>query len=156
MNKEELNLFIISLQKVRKPCSKTFNLGLIIKEPKSKISSDKVLKEIKKQVDSEKIVYDQSTIDEKVIEKIIEAFKNNKWIFLEVKKDVKSLLLNQLQHLANYNSLQLIDYQGKDLREIKMPENSRFIIFAEREIIEKKISYPHFYLLFGGPVLSLK
>ncbi|MGC9032740.1 MAG: hypothetical protein ACP5H9_05050, partial [Candidatus Woesearchaeota archaeon] len=37
--------------------------------------------------------------------------------FLEIKKDIGSSLLNQLKHLANRNSFQLIDYQGKDVFE---------------------------------------
>ncbi len=157
MDKEKLNTFIRLLKIVHTmpPVVGQCDLGLIVKEPKSKISSDDVLNEIKKIVDIEKIDYDQSVIDEDVIEKIIEAFEKNKWVFLEIKKDISSPLLNQLKHLANHNILQLLDYRGKDLVEIKIPENSRIIVFAERDFIENKISYPHFYRLFG-PTLSLE
>ena len=155
MDKEELNVFIRLLQKVRKQPNQTFDLGLIVKEPKSQTEVEKVFEEIKKVVDIERIVYDGTIFDEDVIDKIVDAFQKNKWVFLETKKDIGSPLLNQLKHLANHNCLQLIDYQGKDVFEMKMPENSRVIVFAERDFIENKISYLHFYKLFG-PTLSLK
>jgi hypothetical protein len=155
MDKEELNMFISLLQKVQKQPSRTFDLGLIVKEQKSQIEVKEVFEEIKKIVDIERVVYDETIFDEDVIDKIVDNFRKNKWIFLEIKKDIGSPLLNQLKHLANHNLLQLIDYQGKDVFEMKMPENSRVIVFAERDFIENKISYPHFYRLFG-PTLSLK
>ncbi|MCD6148417.1 hypothetical protein J7J18_03535, partial [bacterium] len=108
-----------------------------------------------KTVPIERIVYDESIFDEDVIKKIIELFEKGKWIFLEIKKDIGSLLLTQLKNLSNHNFLQLVDYQGKDLVEIKIPEDSRIIIFVERNFIENKISYPHFYRIFG-PTLSIK
>ena len=155
MDKEELNMFIRLLQKVQKQPSRTFDLGLIVKEPKSQIEVKKVFEEIKQIIDIERVVYDEKIFDEDVINKIVDTFQKNKWVFLEIKKDIGSPLLNQLKHLANYNSFQLIDYQGKDIFEMKMPENSRMVVFAERDFIENKISYPHFYRLFG-PTLSIK
>lgn len=155
MGKEKLNTFIRLLQKVQKQPSRTFDLGLIVKEPESKTVADEIFDEVKKLVNIERIIYDQSTIDEDVFEKIIQAFQEGKWVFLEIQKDLSSPLLNQLKHLANYNSFQLIDYREKDIFEMKMPEESRIIIFAERDFIENKISYPHFYRLFG-PTLSIK
>jgi hypothetical protein len=155
MNKNELNTFIHLLQKVFIQKQPVFDLGLIVKESKNQIEVKKVFEEIKKIVDIERIVYDETISDEDAINKIIDAFQKNKWVFLEIKKDIGSLLLNQLKHLANYNSFQLIDYQGKDIFEMKIPENSRVIVFAERDFIENKITYPHFYRLFG-PTLSLK
>jgi hypothetical protein len=155
MEQEELNMFIRLLQKTQKQPSRTFDLGLIVKELGSQIEVEEVFEEIKKIVDIERIVYDETIFDEDAINKIVDAFQKNKWVFLEIKKDISSQLLNQLKHLANHNALQLIDYQGKDIFEMKMPENSRMIVFAERDFIENKISYPHFYRLFG-PTLSLK
>ena len=90
-----------------------------------------------------------------MIEKIIDAFEKSKWVFLEIEKNISSPLLNQLKHLANHNVLQLLDYKGKDLFEMKMPKDSRLIVFSERDFIENKITYPHFYRLFG-PTLSLE
>ena len=155
MNQEKLKKFIRLLQKVQKQSNRTFDLGLIIKESKSKISSDKILEAIKKLTDIEKITYDKSIADEEVIEKIIDAFEKSKWVFLEIEKNISSPLLNQLKHLANHNILQLIEYKGKDLFEMKMPKDSRLIVFSERDFIENKITYPHFYRLFG-PTLSLE
>ncbi len=155
MDKGRLNQFVRLLKKTFTMKSPSFDLGLIIKEPTSKIDSRNVFEELEKEVNIEKVVYDKSVIDEDVIEKIIEVFKKNKWLFLEIEKDISSPLLNQLKHLTNHNMLQLIDYRGKDLVEIKMPKHSRIIVFAERNVIEKKINYPHFYRLFG-PVLSIK
>jgi len=155
MDKEKLSMFIHLLQKVQKQPNQTFDLGLIVEELGSQIEVEEVFEEIKKIVDTERIVYDEKIFDEDVIDKIVDIFRKNKWVFLEIKKDIKSPLLNQLKHLANHNCLQLIDYQGKDIFEMKMPENSRLIVFAERDFIENKISYPHFYRLFG-PTLSLK
>ncbi|GIW67154.1 MAG: hypothetical protein KatS3mg096_022 [Candidatus Parcubacteria bacterium] len=155
MDKEQLNTFILLLQNVRKQPSRIFDLGLIVKEPGSELQADEIFNEVRKIVDIEQIIYDETAIDEKVFEKIIKAFEGNKWIFLEIKKDISSPLLNQLKHLANYNSFQLLDYRGKDVFETKMPESSRVIVFAERDFIENKITYPHFYTLFG-PVLSLE
>ena len=155
MEKENLKTFIRLLQKVRKQPSRTFDLGLIVKEPKSKTKAEGIFSETRKLINIEKIVYGKPEIDEDIFEKIINAFQKGKWIFLEIKKDISSPLLNQLKHLADFNSLQLIDYKGKDIFEMKMPENSRVIVFAGRDFIENKITYPHFYKLFG-PVLSLK
>jgi ribosomal protein S25 len=155
MDKEKLNTFIRLLQKVQKRPNQTFDLGLIVKEPKSKIDVNEIFDKVKKMVPTERIVYGKSAIDEDVFGKIIKAFEKNKWIFLETKKDISSALLNQLKHLANHNCLKLLDYQGKDVFEVKMPESSRLIIFAERDFIENKITYPHFYRLFG-PTLSIK
>jgi len=155
VDQEKLKMFIRLLQKVRKQPSRTFDLGLIVKEPKSKASKKEIFDEIKEIVDIEEMTYEQPLSDEDVIDKIVEIFRKEKWLFLEIKKDMGSLLLNQLKHLANYNSFQLFDYQGKDVFEMKLPENSRIIVFAERDFIENKISYPHFYRLFG-PTLSIK
>lgn len=155
MDKDKLNTFIHLLQKVQKQPSRTFDLGLIVKEPKGKTGANKIFSEVKKLMSVEKIIYDKSAIDEDVFERIIKAFQKGKWIFLEIRKDPSSSLLNQLKHLANHNSLQLIDYRGKDIFEMKIPENSRVIIFSERDFIENHITYPHFYRLFG-PTLSLK
>ena len=155
MNQEKLNTFIRLLQKCQKQPSRTFDLGLIVKETKSQINEKEIFDQIKKMLPIEKVIYNKSSLDEDVIEKLIDAFKKEKWVFLEVKKDINSPLLNQLKHLVNSNTLQLIDYQGKDVFEMKMPENSRMIVFAERDFIENKIIYPHFYRLFG-PTLSLK
>jgi len=155
MEKQKLNTFIHLLQKSFTQKQPAFDLGLIVKESKSQIEVKEVFEEIKEFVDIERIVYDETIFDEDVVDKIIDTFQKNKWVFLEIKKDIGSLLLNQLKHLATHNSLQLIDYQGKDIVEMKMPENSRLIVFAERDFIENKITYPHFYRLFG-PTLSLK
>lgn len=155
MEKEKLKQFLQLLKRVKHPLKGTFDLGLIVKEPKSKVKNDEVLKEIQKELKIEKIVYDEKVFDEDVIEQIINLFKDKKWVFLEIRKDIKSPLLNQLKHLANYNSFQLIDYKGQDIFEMKIPEESRLIVFAERDFIENKISYPHFYTLFG-PTLSIK
>ncbi|MBU1179892.1 hypothetical protein KJ885_03035 [Patescibacteria group bacterium] len=154
MEQEKLNTFIRLLQKVQKQPNRTFDLGLIVKEPKSKMSSVKILEEIKKIATIEKITYDKLSVDEDVIENLVNIFEKDKWVFLEIKKDIGSPLLNQLKHLANYNSFQLIDYKEKDVFEMKMPKNSRLIVFAERDFIENKITYTHFYRLFG-PTLSL-
>jgi len=155
MEGEKLNTFIRLLQRVRKQPSQTFDLGLIVKELGSRVEVEEVFEEIKRTVNIERIVYDETIFDEDAIDKIVDTFQKNKWVFLEIKKDIGSFLLNQLKHLANHNFLQLIDYQGKDIFDMKMPENSRLVIFAERDFIENKISYPHFYRLFG-PTLSLK
>lgn len=157
MEQEKLSMFIHLLQKVHimPPLVGKCDLGLIVKEPKSKISSNKVFNTIKKLVDIEKITYDKSSTDEDVIENLVNIFGKDKWVFLEIKKDIGSPLLNQLKHLANHNILQLLDYKGQDLSKIKMPENSRVIVFSERNFIENKITYPHFYRLFG-PTLSLE
>jgi len=155
MDKEKLNIYIRLLQKVFTQKQPAFDLGLIVKEPQSRIEVKEVFEEIKKIVDIEKVVYDETIFDEDVIDKIVGAFQKNKWVFLEIKKDIGSPLLNQLKHLANHNSVQLIDYQGKDVFEMKIPENSRVIVFAERDFIENKITYFHFYRLFG-PTLSIK
>jgi len=152
---KELKKFIQFLKNVKKRPQQTFDLGLIVKESQSKVNKEKIWDEIKKVVSIERLIYDEFSSEEDVIGKIIDAFKNGKWVWLEIKKDIGSLLLNQLKNLTNNNFLQLIDYQGKDIFEIKMPQNSRLIIFAEKDFIENKISYPHFYRLFG-PTLRIK
>src|SRR3989338_4731917 len=125
MNKEKLKKFIRLLQRAHRfPTLPGFDMGLIVKEPKSRISSDKIFNEIKQIVAIKKIIYDKASFDEDIIENLIDNFQKRKWTFLEIKKDIKSPLLNQLKHLANHNFLQLLDYQGKDIFEMKMPENS--------------------------------
>ncbi len=153
MDTEKLDTFIRLLQRIQKQPNKTFDLGLIVREPKSQINSEEIFNEVNKLVPIEKIIYNNSIFDEDVVEAIINIFEKEKWIFLEIKKDIGSLLFNQLKYLANFNSLQLIDYKGQDIFKMKMPKESRIIIFIERDFIENKISYPNFYTLFG-PVLS--
>lgn len=154
MIKGKLNTFIQLLQKVQREPSKVFDLGLIVGEPQNRLDIDEVFKEIKKILPIERITYEKDISDEKVIGRIIKAFEQQKWIFLEIKKDVGSLLLNQLKHLANYNSFQILNYKDKDVFEMKMPKKSRVIVYVERDLIDKKITYPNFYQLFG-PILNL-
>lgn len=153
MNKENLNTFINLIKKKSMSAGKR-DLGLIVKETNSEIDSKIILEEIQKILNIEKITYNESVFDDDIIENLIEIFQKEKWLFLEIKKDISSLLLNQLKHLTNHNVLQLLNYKGEDLVEIKMPENSGIIVFAERDFIENKINYPYFYKLFG-PTLSL-
>lgn len=154
IDKDKLNQFVYLIQNVLKKPNQTFDLGLIIKESKSEIVSDTVFNALKEIINIEKIIYDESILDEDVILKMIESFKKNNWLFLEIKKDIGSLLLNQLKHLVNFNNLQIINFNNQDVFQMKMPHNSRIIIFSERNFIENKISYPHFYNLFG-PVLNI-
>lgn len=155
MSKEQLQEFILALQRVKRKPANLYDLGLLIKESQSKLSADKVFKEVVKIVPTKKINYDKSISDEDAIEQLARILQKENWVFLEIKKDIGSPLLNQLKHLANYNSFQLFDFDGKEVFEMKLPQNARVIIFAERDFIENKISYPHFYTLFG-PTLSIK
>ncbi len=157
MNKEKLEQFIRLLQKVKRQPQRVFDIGLIIKEPSAEksVSGEKVFREIKNIAPIEKIIYDNSMDDENAIQKLINVFRKKNWAFLEIKKDISSLFLNQLKHLSNRNFLQLLNYNNQDVFEIKMPEDTKIIVFAERDFIENKITYPHFYRLFG-PTLSIK
>lgn len=51
-----------------------FDLGLIVKDLKSKMDVNEVFSQVGKLVKVEKIVYGQSTINEDIFEKIINAF----------------------------------------------------------------------------------
>jgi hypothetical protein len=106
-------------------------------------------------VDIESLIYGKDSRDEEIFNKIIQSFQRSKWILLEITKDLSSPMLNQLKNLSNSNSFQIIDYGGKDVFEMKMPEKSRIIFLAERNFIEKEIRYPHFYTFFG-PTLNIK
>jgi len=157
MDNEKLKQFIRLLQKVKRQPQGVFDIGLIVKEPSAKksISGEKIFREIKNIVPIEKIVYDSSTDDENTIQKLISVFQKKNWAFLEIKKDIGSPFLNQLKHLSNRNFLQILNYNNQDVFEIKMPEDTRIVVFAERDFIENKITYPHFYRIFG-PTLSIK
>ena len=157
MNKEKLERFIRLLQKVKKQPQGVFDIGLIIQEPSAKknVSGEKIFSEIKNIVPAKRIVYDNSTDNENTIQELISVFQKKNWVFLEIKKDIDSLVLNQLKHLSNHNFLQLLNYNNQDVSEIKMPEETRIIVFAKRNFIENRITYPHFYRLFG-PILSIK
>ncbi len=155
MDRQKLNEFIYLLQKVYKQPGNTFDLGLIVKEPDNFTSVEEVFNEIKKIVPIERIIYDRNVTDEEVVDGIVKVIERNTWVFLDIKKDLGSLLLNQLKHLGNYNSFQILNYRGKDVFELKMPESVRLIVFVERNFFENQITYPHFYSLFG-PTLSLK
>jgi hypothetical protein len=157
MNKEQtdkLNKFIRLLKEVKRQPGGIFDSGLIVLEPGSPTKEDEVLAGIKKTVAITEVKYDQSTTDEEVVEAMVEIFKNGEWLFLQIEKDIGSIMLNQLKHLANANSLQMLDFQGQEVFTMNLPSASRVIVCAGREFIERKISYPHFYTLFG-PVLSL-
>ena len=157
MNKEKLEQFIRLLQKVKRQPQGVFDIGLIIEEPSAEksVSGEKIFREIKNIVPIERIVYNNSTDDENTTQKLISVFRKKNWAFLEIKKDIGSLFFNQLKHLSNHNFLQLLNYNNQDVFEIKMPEDTRIIVFAERNFIENKITYPHFYRFFG-PTLSIK
>ncbi len=155
MRINNLDLFMRLLKKTFTNKNAAFDIGLIVKEPQSVIDSNMVLEEIKKEVNIEKLIYDEHISDEDAINKMVEIFTKGHWLLLEIRKDISSPLLNQLKNLANHNLLQLLNYKGQDVCEIKMPVASRLVVFAERTFIETNISYPHFYKLFG-PVLSLQ
>lgn len=150
----KLKDFFSALKSVKRQPGGLFDVGLLIKEPKSKTNAEKLFQEMKKLTPTQNIIYDQSVTDEKTIKQLVDAFKKEKWVLLEIKKDISSLLLNQLKHLANSNNLQILNFNDKEVFEMKLPEQCRLIVLAERNFIENKISYPHFYRIFG-PVLSL-
>lgn len=154
MKYPQLNDFISALKLVRRPPANLADMGLIIKEKNSNINTGNLKSQLSKDLALQEIIYNDSVSDEDVLKLMVQAFKNNTWVLLEIKKDVGSVLLNQLQHLANSNNLQINDFEGQELFEMSVPENVCLIALVDRDFIESKITYPHFYKLFG-PTLNL-
>jgi len=154
MNKEKLAEFILALKNVRHGSDGLFDLGLAINESGDKNLEDDLLNELKNSLKIEKIIYNNELSDDAVIDKLVSFLKTDNWILLKMEKDLGSVLLNQLKSLSNTNAFQIFDYEDQAVFSMKIPDNCRIIVLADRNFIEEKITYPHFYSLFG-PTLIL-
>ena len=154
MEYPQLNDFVQALKLVRRPPANLFDMGLLIREKKNKTTLENIKIELQNDLNIKDMIYDGSVSDKNILKQIVKAFNDNSWVLMELKKDLDSTMLNQLQHLSNSNNLQIMDFQGQEVFEMDQPEKSRLIILADRDFIEKKITYPNFYKLFG-PTLNL-
>jgi len=128
-----------------------YDLGLIVKTPKLKISD--LIKLIPKGKKAEIFRFNiKETVDE-LIKFIIKAFKEKKWGLIELEDGfLPSRAYNQLRLLSINNRLQIFE-QEKEMN-LKQPEECRLIIVGDEEVLSQ-IKIPTFLRLFG-PIINLK
>jgi len=155
---KKLRFFLESVNQVSHPITlgsleEIYDLGLIIFEKASKVTVDDIVSVFPKNK-VEVLEYENNQYEATFIEKMANLLEDKKWILIDLKEDAGHNLINQLRHLSDNNIMQLLDYKGKEIYNLKLPLESRVVVVVQRDFLEKEISYPHFLDIFG-PVLSL-
>ena len=155
---EKLRYFLESVNQITHPVAPEYSemlydLGLIIFEDNSKARVNDILSVFPKNK-VEVLKYDNNQHETPFIEKMVNLLENKKWILIDLKEDPGHNLINQLKHLSESNLMQLLDYKGKEVYNLKLPLESRIIAVVQRDFLEKEISYPYFLDIFG-PIISL-
>ncbi len=155
---EKLKYFLESVNQVAHPSVPgssvyLYDIGLIIIEDDSSVTIEDVFSVFPK--DKAKLLeYKDGIVESEFIEQVVNLLENKKWIFIELKKDLDHQLINQLRNFSENNIVQLLDYKGKEIYNLKLPPESRIVVIVKRSFLEKEISYPYFFNIFG-PVISL-
>ena len=82
------------------------------------------------------------------------ANREGQWIIADLQCDPHPEIIKILKQLAEDNETTISNFKDKEFYQIKLNPKTRIIFCAKRELIEKEMSYPYFYNLFG-PVLNL-
>ena len=156
--KEELSYFLESVNQVTHPIAPEssrmlYDLGLIIFEDGSGAAVNDILSVFPKDK-IEVLEYSNNKYENSFIEKMANLIENKKWALIDLEDDPGHNLINQLKHLSDSNIMQLLDFRGKEIYNLKLLAESRVIVAVRRDFIEKEISYPHFLNIFG-PIISL-
>lgn len=156
--KSKLDYFLESVNQVTHPVAlgsleEIYDLGLVIFEKDSKATIDDILSVFPKNK-VEVLKYENNKYEIPFIEKMVNLLENKKWILIDLKVDPGHNLINQLRHLSDDNVMQLLDFKGKEVYNLKLPVESRIVVVVQRDFLEKGISHPRFLNIFG-PVLSL-
>ena len=154
---DKLKLFLESVNQVTHALSPEvreplYDLGLIIIEPDSKAKTKDILS-VFPDGKAEILEY-ESKNDASFAEKMADLINDKRWVFIELNGDPGHNLINQLRLLSEQNVMQLLDYKGSEIYNLKLPLESRIVVVVKRDVLEKEISYPNFLNIFG-PVLSL-
>lgn len=155
---EKMKHFLEAVNQVTHPTGlgsleKIYDLGLIIFEKDCKATIDDIVS-VFPENKVEVLKYENNKYEASFIEKMVDLLKNKKWILVDLKVDPGHDLINQLRHLSDENVMQLFNFKGKEVYNLKLPIESRIVVVVQRDFLEKEISYPYFLNIFG-PILSL-
>lgn len=155
--KEKIKKFVEILDKVSHPNlpwaknEKFYDLGLIIGEKGVKFGFDDFKKAVGDARKYRFFTINRKSEQDDFLKFLVETLEAKKWLVIEIKDDLRGKCLTQLKRLSELNSIQLLN---KEVFNLKLPEESRIVVIIDRDILEKKISYPYFIQLFG-PKISL-
>ena len=157
--KEKLKYFLESVNQIShqiapEVAENVYDLGLIILENNSVISTEDIKNVFPSKCKVDVLEYNDDHYERPFIEKTAESIENKKWILIDLKKDPGHQLINQLKNLSNDNFIQLLDFKGKEIYNLKLPIESRLVVVVQRNLLEKQITHSNFLDIFG-PVISL-
>lgn len=128
------------------------DIGLVIVESKEKMPDEKFWHELDSNIIYHIVDSPEST--DKFLNKLIQAQKQNKKIVIELKIDPYPTTINILKEISQFGKINVKNEKGYTNETINIKPGS-IIVVAERNFIEKEISYPNFYNLFDS-AFSLK
>jgi hypothetical protein len=147
--KENIAAFFEAIDKISH--QGLYDLGLIVKTPKLKISD--LIKLIPKSKKAEILGFNIKSTADDLIKFILKAFKEKKWGFIGLEDGfLPASAYSQLRLLSTNNRLQIFDKE-KELN-LKQPKESRIIIIGDEKVLSQ-IKIPTFLRLFG-PIINLK
>ena len=126
----------------------TFGIGLVLSES---IKASDLVGLIPPKSSSEIIAITSKDHPDEILKKIIELFKNKKWIILEMEEAyLPGRLYNQLRLLSVNNRLEINNLMGSEEKEVivRQPEESRIFVVTNEKISQELGA--HFMSLFGS------
>ena len=83
---------------------------------------------------------------------LIKAQKEDKIFLLEIKADPNDKIIQVLKQICHFGQFNIHDKRGKLINTIKVEPGS-IVVIAERDFINKEISYPRFYNIFDTALI---
>ena len=145
--KENINNFINTLKKVSPVPEKRVDHGLIVIENKD-ISFD----DIQKNIDA--IFCPDAKNYIKFVNKLLKANDTNKKLLVAIKETINPKIISALKEISINQSINLENFNNKDVFNKKLNKDLRIIFVSKRSIIENDLEYEFLYNLFG-PILSI-
>ncbi|RLF36072.1 MAG: hypothetical protein DRM99_03480 [Thermoplasmata archaeon] len=88
----------------------------------------------------------------KLVNSLIKAQKEDKIFLLEIKADPNDKIIQVLKQICHFGQFNIHDKRGKLINTIKVEPGS-IVVIAERDFINKEISYPRFYNIFDTALI---
>lgn len=143
--KEQLNKFLSAI-------SSSQDLGLIIVESKEARPEENFWREFDKSALYHAI--DSSESADSLVGEISQAQKENKRVIIDIKTDPYATTISLLKEISQFGKFNVKNAEGVTVERIAVAPGS-IICVAERDFIEKEITYPDFYNIFDS-AFSLK
>jgi hypothetical protein len=141
MSKADISDMLTYLANQPSGASHALHGGLIVRESGSDTSFEKVVVKVRDQVETEVFEYDGTIEDGEVLARLDTSIRKGVWPLVHVTSNPSN------EFIAGIKS---ITQGGSEAGESK----ANLLVFADRDFIEKSISYPFFYRLFG-PVCAV-